>query len=126
MQCQRCNELCTLPRKDVWPPHSLMRMAMRRGASGATAAPMRGRVCMRAQAKTAIEFDDLVEVIRAVDSSDLVEMELKGKKFAMSIKKQEALQAQEPIVVQAPAGALCCLRLHVTLQATAHPYAKVT
>ena len=56
-------------------------------------------------AKPTIEFEDLVDVIRAVDSSDVIEMELKGKKFAMSVKKQEALKAQEPIYVQAPAAA---------------------
>lgn len=55
--------------------------------------------------KPTIEFEDLVDVIKAVDSSDLIEMELKGKKFAMTVKKQEALAAQEPIYVQAPAAA---------------------
>ena len=94
-----------------------MRYSLQRGAFGARMAPLRGRVCMRAQAKTAIEFDDLVEVIRAVDSSDLVEMELKGKKFAMSVKKQEALQAQEPVYVQAPAAG----RLPSSLPSSLHP-----
>jgi hypothetical protein len=58
----------------------------------------------RAAAKASIEFEDLLDVIKAVDESDVVEMALKGKKFAMSVKKQEALQAQEPVYVQAAAA----------------------
>lgn len=56
-------------------------------------------------AKQTIEFEDLVDVIKAVDASDVVEMELKGKKFAVTVRKQEALQVAEPIYIQAPAAA---------------------
>lgn len=50
----------------------------------------------------AVELEDLVDIIKAVDSSDVVEMELTGKKFSMTVKKQEALQPAEPTYVQAP------------------------
>jgi hypothetical protein len=54
-------------------------------------------------ARPAIEFADLLDVIKAVDSSDVIEMELNGKNFSVSVKKQEALG---PVIVQAPtAGA---------------------
>ena len=64
-----------------------------------------------------------MKVIETVDQSDVVEMELKGRKFAMTVRKQEALQAQEPIyVTSAPAAAagaqpLCLL---TCMQCTGH------
>ena len=63
----------------------------------------------------AVELEDLVDIIKAVDSSDVVEMELTGKKFSMTVKKQEALQPAEPTYVQAPvAGATLCCCDHMT------------
>ena len=50
----------------------------------------------------AVELEDLVDIIKAVDTSDVVEMELTGKKFSMTVKKQEALQPAETTYVQAP------------------------
>jgi hypothetical protein len=55
--------------------------------------------------KQTIEFEDLLKVIETVDQSDVIEMELKGKNFAMSVRKQEALRAAEPVYVQVPAYA---------------------
>lgn len=59
-----------------------------------------------------IEFGDLISIIKAVDTSDVVEMEVKGKRFAMCVKKQEALQAAEPVYITASAapvpGATSC------------------
>lgn len=61
------------------------------------------RVVARAAsaARPAIEFADLLDVIKAVDSSDVIEMKLKGRKFSVSVKKQEAL---DPVIMQAPAA----------------------
>eukprot|EP00892_Ulva_mutabilis_P005109 jgi/Ulvmu1/2970/UM015_0010.1 len=53
---------------------------------------------------TKIEFGDLISIIKAVDTSDVVEMEVKGKRFAMSVKKQEALQVAEPVYITASAA----------------------
>lgn len=63
-----------------------------------------------APAKQTIELEDLMKVIETVDQSDVVEMELKGRKFAMTVRKQEALQAQEPVYISAApaAGASPC------------------
>jgi hypothetical protein len=54
--------------------------------------------------KQTIEFEDLLKVIETVNQSDVIELELKGKKFAMTVRKQEALKAVEPVYVQVPAG----------------------
>lgn len=51
-----------------------------------------------------IEFGDLISIIKAVDTSDVVEMELKGKRFAMCVRKQEALQTPEPVYISAAAA----------------------
>lgn len=51
-----------------------------------------------------IEFGDLISIIKAVDTSDVVEMDLKGKRFAMCVKKQEALQPPEPVYISAAAA----------------------
>ena len=68
----------------------------------------------------AVELEDLVDIIKAVDTSDVVEMELTGKKFSMTVKKQEALQAvAEPTYVQAPVASATpenSLRSHDRLQ----------
>lgn len=64
-----------------------------------------------------IEFSDLISIIKAVDTSDVVEMEVKGKRFAMCVKKQEALQPPEPVYVAAAAAPVpgAFLRLRVAL-----------
>jgi hypothetical protein len=54
--------------------------------------------------QTPVEFEQLVDIIKAVDASDVIEMELKGRKFAMTVKKHEALRAAEPVYIQAPAA----------------------
>ena len=50
--------------------------------------------------RPSISFDDLVDVIKAVDTSDVVELELKGKKFSMTVRKLEAMKVPEPVYVQ--------------------------
>lgn len=55
-------------------------------------------------AQQAIGFDDLLDVIKAVDTSDVIELELKGRKFAMTVRKQEALAKPEPIYMTAPSA----------------------
>jgi hypothetical protein len=67
----------------------------------------RPALCVARAAETAaltrnsVELEDLVDIIKAVDTSDLVEMELTGKKFSMTVKKHEALKAAEPVYIQA-------------------------
>lgn len=49
------------------------------------------------------EFEELSDIIKMVHDTDIVEFELKSKKFSLSVKKKEALQAQQPVqVVAAP------------------------
>jgi len=69
--------------------------------------PRRARTICAAEApangaKPSVCFEDLVDVIKAVDTSDVVELELKGRKFAMTVRKQEALKAAEPVYVRGP------------------------
>ncbi|KAI7837275.1 hypothetical protein COHA_008889 [Chlorella ohadii] len=45
---------------------------------------------------TALEFDELTELIKMVHSTDIVELELNSKRFKLSVKKKEALEAAEP------------------------------
>ena len=83
-------------------------------------APARRHSVVRAAspAKESIEFEDLVDVIRAVDASDVIEMDLKGKKFAINVKKQEALEPPETVYVPQPMAAAPA----GTLSATHRPY----
>jgi hypothetical protein len=64
--------------------------------------------------KHTIEFEDLLKVIETVDQSDVIEMELKGKKFAMTVRKQEALKAAEPVYVQVPVAGMSAFLPRVT------------
>jgi hypothetical protein len=83
--------------------------------------PARSAFCVARAASTAgapagsVELEDLVDIIKAVDSSDVVEMELTGKRFSMTVKKQEALIAAEPTYVQAPVSS-------ATLRARSHDH----
>ncbi|PRW56609.1 acetyl- biotin carboxyl carrier [Chlorella sorokiniana] len=54
---------------------------------------------------TALEFDELTELIKMVHSTDIVELELNSKRFKLSVKKKEALEAAEPQVIHVPAPA---------------------
>lgn len=50
---------------------------------------------------------------RMVNETDIVELELKSKRFNLSVKKKEALKAEQPIQVRAvPVGCIkwdsCC------------------
>ncbi|EFN58349.1 hypothetical protein CHLNCDRAFT_142410 [Chlorella variabilis] len=57
-------------------------------------------------ATAAMDFDELTELIKMVHSTDIVELELNSKKFRLSVKKKEALEAAEPQIIhmQAPAA----------------------
>nr|QKY14971.1 acetyl-CoA biotin carboxyl carrier (BCCP) [Polytomella parva] len=51
-------------------------------------------------------LEELSDIIRMVHDTDIVDFELKSKKFSISIKKKEALQQAQPVqqvIVQAPA-----------------------
>eukprot|EP00891_Asterochloris_glomerata_P000406 jgi/Astpho2/406/Aster-03456 len=49
-----------------------------------------------------MDFEELSEILRMVHSTDIVELELKSKKFSLSVKKKEALEQPEPVYAQAP------------------------
>lgn len=48
-----------------------------------------------------LDPEELTEIIRMVNQSDLVELELKSKRFTLALRKKEALEPPEP-VYQAP------------------------
>eukprot|EP00890_Picochlorum_soloecismus_P003301 jgi/Picsp_1/3972/NSC_01484-R1_acetyl- biotin carboxyl carrier protein len=54
-----------------------------------------------------VDFDELTDLIRMVNETDIVELSLNSKKFKLAVKKKEALKAMEPQVVHvaAPAAA---------------------
>eukprot|EP00879_Flechtneria_rotunda_P001799 GHRR01001963.1.p1 GENE.GHRR01001963.1~~GHRR01001963.1.p1 ORF type:complete len:224 (+),score=77.98 GHRR01001963.1:132-803(+) len=54
-----------------------------------------------------LDFEELSDIVRMVNETDIVELELKSKRFSLSLKKQAALQAADPVVqfVQAAAAA---------------------
>lgn len=52
-----------------------------------------------------LDFEELTELIRMVHDTDIVELELKSKKFSLSMKKKEAVERPEPIYQAAPAPA---------------------
>lgn len=54
-------------------------------------------VIARSAPSDTVQFEELSDLIKLVTSTDIVEMELKSKRFNISVKKQEALQAAEPI-----------------------------
>jgi hypothetical protein len=41
---------------------------------------------------------------RMVNDTDIVELELKSKKFSLSVRKQEALKSAEPVIQVQPRG----------------------
>ncbi|KAG2493799.1 hypothetical protein HYH03_008018 [Edaphochlamys debaryana] len=42
-----------------------------------------------------MQFDELSDIIRLVHDTDIVEFELKSKRFSLSVRKKEALQAEQ-------------------------------
>lgn len=53
----------------------------------------------------ALDSEDLATIIKLFQDTDIVELELKSKKFSLALRKKEALETAEPQVVyqQAPA-----------------------
>ncbi|GIL76286.1 hypothetical protein Vretifemale_5890, partial [Volvox reticuliferus] len=53
-----------------------------------------------------LQFEELSDIIRLVHDTDIVEFELKSKRFSLSVRKKEALQAEQaaaiPVMVTAP------------------------
>ncbi|GLI64893.1 hypothetical protein VaNZ11_008285 [Volvox africanus] len=53
-----------------------------------------------------LQFEELSDIIRLVHDTDIVEFELKSKRFSLSVRKKEALQAEQaaaiPMMVAAP------------------------
>mmetsp|Transcript_33336 Transcript_33336/g.99279 ORF Transcript_33336/g.99279 Transcript_33336/m.99279 type:complete len:219 (-) Transcript_33336:265-921(-) len=97
------------------PSANLVRSSMRSGARPTAGTAMRRplstaqpRVVCRATNNVpsdAVDFEELSEIVKLVNSTDIVDMEWKGKRFNISLKKKEALKAAEPQyqVVSAPA-----------------------
>mmetsp|Transcript_923 Transcript_923/g.1922 ORF Transcript_923/g.1922 Transcript_923/m.1922 type:complete len:232 (-) Transcript_923:1101-1796(-) len=52
-----------------------------------------------------VDFDELTDLIRMVNETDIVELSVNSKKFKLAVKKKEALEAAEPQIIhmQAPA-----------------------
>lgn len=44
-----------------------------------------------------LDFEELTELIRMVHETDIVEMELKSKKFSLAVRKKEAIEPPEPV-----------------------------
>ncbi|GFH06576.1 biotin carboxyl carrier protein of acetyl-CoA carboxylase, partial [Haematococcus lacustris] len=55
-----------------------------------------------------IDFDELSDIIRMVHDTDIIELDLKSKKFNLSLKKKEALQLEQVVqyVQQQPAATM--------------------
>ncbi|KAJ9515455.1 hypothetical protein QJQ45_016453, partial [Haematococcus lacustris] len=55
-----------------------------------------------------IDFDELSDIIRMVHDTDIIELDLKSKKFNLSLKKKEALQVEQVVqyVQQQPAATM--------------------
>lgn len=51
-----------------------------------------------------MEFEELSDIIKMVHSTDIVEFELRSKKFSLAVRKKEALAQAEPVYIQAPQG----------------------
>ncbi|KXZ51015.1 hypothetical protein GPECTOR_14g256 [Gonium pectorale] len=49
---------------------------------------------------TALQFEELSDIIRLVHDTDIVEFELKSKRFSLSVRKKEALQAEQAAAYQ--------------------------
>ncbi|KAF6258190.1 acetyl-CoA biotin carboxyl carrier [Scenedesmus sp. NREL 46B-D3] len=48
-----------------------------------------------------LDFEELSDIVRMVNETDIVELELKSKRFSLSLKKKAALQEQVVQMVQA-------------------------
>ncbi|BDA41481.1 Biotin carboxyl carrier protein of acetyl-CoA carboxylase [Coccomyxa sp. Obi] len=55
-------------------------------------------------ASNPLAFDELTDIIRMVHDTDIVELELRSKRFSLAVRKKEAIEAPEPTVIyqQAP------------------------
>lgn len=53
-----------------------------------------------------VDFNELSDIIRMVHDTDIIELELKSKKFTLNLRKKEALQAEQPVIqyVSPPQG----------------------
>ncbi|CAK0783843.1 hypothetical protein CVIRNUC_007043 [Coccomyxa viridis] len=51
-----------------------------------------------------LAFDELTDILKMVHDTDIVELELRSKRFSLAVRKKEAIEALEPQVVyqQAP------------------------
>ncbi|KAI8469239.1 MAG: acetyl-CoA biotin carboxyl carrier [Monoraphidium minutum] len=77
-----------------------------RGTTSRIQAPVQARPSVAARAGAedpvnALAFEDLSDIIRMVNETDIVELELKSKRFNLSVKKKEALKAATVQMVQA-------------------------
>lgn len=50
-----------------------------------------------------LDFEELADIVRMVNDTDIVELELKSKRFSLSLKKKAALQEPVVQIVQAAA-----------------------
>ncbi|CAG9467652.1 unnamed protein product [Pedinophyceae sp. YPF-701] len=50
-----------------------------------------------------VDFDELAEIVRKVNDTDIVELELKSRKFNLVMRKKEALEPPVQVVQAAPA-----------------------
>ncbi|GAX77685.1 hypothetical protein CEUSTIGMA_g5128.t1 [Chlamydomonas eustigma] len=66
--------------------------------------PQRPQASSNGTTNADVDFDELSDIIRLVNETDIVELSLKSKRFNLEVRKQEALKAQEPVyqVVNAP------------------------
>lgn len=93
---RRCNTPAAPKRASVVP----------RAAAAEEVQPSVTAVSSNGAGKTsALDFDELTELIKMVHSTDIVELELNAKKFKLSVKKKEALETPEPHFIQVPGPA---------------------
>lgn len=52
-----------------------------------------------------LDFEELTDLIRMVHDTDIVELELKSKKFSLAVRKREALETPEPVIQHAAPAA---------------------
>ncbi|KAL3132273.1 hypothetical protein ABBQ32_008858 [Trebouxia sp. C0010 RCD-2024] len=51
-----------------------------------------------------MEFEELSDIIKMVHSTDIVEFELRSKRFSLAVRKKEALVQPEPVYIPGPHG----------------------
>ncbi|KAL0022714.1 hypothetical protein WJX77_005797 [Trebouxia sp. C0004] len=51
-----------------------------------------------------MEFEELSDIIKMVHSTDIVEFELRSKKFSLAVRKKEAVVQPEPMYLPGPQG----------------------